>query len=76
MCRLFYVARYRGFNRKNGSAGDGVDNQMSNEERAPGCFGCKGDDILPSYMGISIASITEPFGVDRVSGTVGWLVVC
>ena len=26
---------------------------MSNEKRAPGCLGYIGDEILPSYMGVS-----------------------
>ena len=25
---------------------------LSNETRAPGCLGCIGDEILPSYVGI------------------------
>ena len=28
------------------------DEEVSNEKRAPGCFGYIGDEILPSYMGI------------------------
>lgn len=42
------MARYRGFWEKNGRAGDGVDNQMSNEEK-PGCLVCIGDSTAQLY---------------------------
>ena len=32
----------------------GILAKMSNEKRAPGCFGFLGDEILPSYIGIMI----------------------
>ena len=34
---------------------------MSNEERAPGCLGCIGDEILLSYIGIIISQYKDPY---------------
>ena len=32
-------------------------NEVSNEQRAPGCLGYIGDDVLPSYMSIIIYNL-------------------
>ena len=34
---------------------------MSNEKRAPGCLGCIGDELLPSYMGVLISQYKDPY---------------
>ncbi len=34
---------------------------MSNEQRAPGCLGYIGDEILPSYVGIIINHYKDPY---------------
>ena len=42
-------------------------NQLSNEKRAPGCWGYIGDDILPSYVRLTIKHYKDPYETTRIS---------